>query len=300
MILISGLLWPPITRAQTLAPVNPGARSTATAAPPPPAATPLRETTPATENPTTPKAKTTTTNRLFLPLWKADEKSVEAFYQTSNWIAPLQQVKFLYGFGQRSKTLSVDLVSMEFPAGIQTTFGSTVTAPSTKDTATTTNADSATQALERLKAGGDFFVRTAYPLYAVQNAAKTSMFTVFSISTLGLNISGLGDETTITQATEHNFNTGVEAYGQYGAIGGKGFLYADYRGGLQTVQTDFARSVGLPHKNFGMQQFCLGLQMGGFLRIGFQKFFGPAAAFGTTRDDLSKWHLVLQVIPLGK
>jgi hypothetical protein len=43
----------------------------------------------------------------------------------------------------------------------------------------------------------------------------------------------------------------AQQVGQYGTIGGKGFVYADYRGGLQMVQTDFARSVGVAHKNFG-------------------------------------------------
>ena len=191
---------------------------------------------------------------------------------------------------------------MEFPIGVQTTFGSSVTAPTTSGSTNTTQttADSATQALERLKAGGDFYVQTAYPLFAAENSAKTNMFTVFSISRLGLNISGFGDEATITESTEHNFNTSIEAYGQYGAIGGKGFLYADYRGGLQTVQPDFARSVGLVHKNFGLSQFAAGLQFAGFMRIGFQRFFGPAAAFGATKDELSKWHLVLQIMPLQK
>jgi hypothetical protein len=266
-------------RAQTLAPVNPlGAQSGRVA-----------------------RLGSSASKRLFLPLLGATEKEVETFYVTSNWLAPLQQVKFLYGFGQGSKSLSVDLASMEFPLGVQTTFGSSVTAPA-KDTTGTTQAttDSATQALQRLKAGGDFYVRAAYPLFAAENSAKTNMFTVFSISTLGLNISGFGNETTITESTEHNFNSGIEAYGQYGAIGGKGFLYADYRGGLQTVQTDFARSVGLTHKNFGLGQFAVGFQFAGFMRIGFQKFFGPPAAFATTRDELSKWHLVLQIMPLPK
>ncbi len=235
----------------------------------------------------------------FLPLLHAKSDEVETFYNTSNWLAPLQQIKFLYGFGQGSKSLSVDLASMQFPIGVQTSFGSSVTAPGTKGVADKTT-DSATQALERLKAGGDFYVRTAYPLIAIGSSDKANMFTVFSISTLGLNISGFGDEATITESTEHNFNTGIEAYGQYGAIGGKGFVYANYKGGLQTVQTDFARSVGLAHKNFGMSQLAAGIQFGGFMRVGFQRFFGPPAAFGITRGELSKWHLVLQIMPLKK
>jgi hypothetical protein len=240
--------------------------------------------------------------RLFLPLLGATPDEVEAFYTTSNWLAPLQQVRFLYGFGQGSKSLSVDLASMEFPFGVQTTFGSSVTAPAETPAADTTQTgvDSVTQGLERLKAGGDFYVRNSYPIFAAENEAKTNMFTIFSISTLGLNISGFGDETTLTESTEHNFNSSIEAYGQYGAIGGKGYLYADYRGGLQTVQTDFARSAGLAHKNFGLGQLAVGLQFAGFMRIGFERFFGPPAAFATTKDELSKWHLVLQIMPLQK
>jgi len=231
------------------------------------------------------------------PLWRANEATIKAFYTTDTWLTPVQQIRFLYGFNQSSKSLSADLASMIFPNGVQLTLGSTVTAPGKSPDPTM---DSATQALERLKAGGDFFMRGVYPLIAMESSNNMKMFEVHSISTLAFNISGFGDETTITESTEHNFNSSVEAFGRYSAFDSGGYLYGAVKTGWQNVQSEFAKTTGLPHRNFVLSQISLGVQVSDYMSIGFQRFIGPEQAFGTTKDELSKWHLVVQIMPLTK
>lgn len=92
----------------------------------------------------------------------------------------------------------------------------------------------------------------------------------------------------------------MEGYGQYGAIENQGFVYGDIRTGWQNVQPEFAKMTGLPHKNFLLTQISAGIQFGQFMRIGFQRFYGPAQAFNVSKNELSKWHLVLQIIPAAK
>src|SRR6202000_943940 len=97
---------------------------------------------------------------------------------------------------------------------------------------------------------------------------------------------------TINEVTQHNFNTSLEFYGQYGAIGKQGFLYADVKTGFQAVQTSFAQGLGVPHDNVALTQIAGGVQFADYMRIGFERFFGPAPAFGVTAAELSGWHLV--------
>jgi hypothetical protein len=65
------------------------------------------------------------------------------------------------------------------------------------------------------------------------------------------------------------------------------------------VQKEFAQRVGLGGTNwFPLTQLDAGFQFAGFLRIGFQKEFGPEQAFGVSREEFRKFHLVLQLAPL--
>jgi hypothetical protein len=234
----------------------------------------------------------------FLPLSKLDEAGVRSWYDSNNWIAPLSQVRFLYGFGQDTKSLSADLVTMTFKPGFLVALGTSVSSSSSG------SAVSTDQAIERLKAGGDFYVRSLYPIIASPRDNKKHFLTLMFAPRLGFNFSGFANGATITEATEYNGNFSFELYGQQMAIPDKdghavGFVYGDVRSGIQGVQKDFAQKVGLGGKTwFPLTQMDAGFQFGGFLRIGFQKYFGPEQAFGVSRDEFRKFHLVLQLTPL--
>jgi hypothetical protein len=237
-----------------------------------------------------------------VPLWKLDDQAVQEWYDTNNWIAPLNQVRFLYGFGQDTKSLSADLATMVFSRGFFVGLGTSVTSSSGNDSSGTGDTkDSPSQAIEKLKAGGDFYVRGLYPLIASPRDNAKYFVTVMLAPRLGFNFSGFGSEATITEATEYNANVSLEAYAQRAAIGDTGFVYADVRSGWQGVRSEFAQKIGLGGKNnFLLSQFDAGIQFSGVLRIGFQRFFGPAQAFNVSKNEFSKWHLVLQLAPLKK
>ncbi|MGA7381639.1 MAG: hypothetical protein WBX03_12385 [Terriglobales bacterium] len=119
-------------------------------------------------------------------------------------------------------------------------------------------------------------------------------------SKFGFSFNGFAGQSTLSQGTENYFSLPAEAYFAYNAIGNAGGVYADYRGGLQTVPGSFKTATGLPSNVFGLQQVSFGLSFAGLMRVGAQRYFGPAAAFGApTTADFGKWHLVIQLSPNG-
>src|SRR5262249_27710368 len=154
-------------------------------------------------------------------------------------VSPLNQIRFLYGFNSNStKTLSTDLLSIQFKPGLKATFGQSVTmGPSTTSTSTTTITDSSgTQkqttstlttdtpqtAIAKLESGGDLFVRLDYPLLYHNKKDDKFAWMVFGSGTEAGNFSGLGSEGTITQANEYNFNASTEWYAEWRAINNDG------------------------------------------------------------------------------
>ncbi|MBZ5504652.1 MAG: hypothetical protein LAO78_04105 [Acidobacteriia bacterium] len=252
----------------------------------------------------------------YLPLWKADSNTVQCFYGTENAVDAINQVKFLYGFGGGdSKTLSSDLVSIQFPGGLQATLGQSVTmGTSTTSTVTTTitppsgppqqttstlTTDTPSTAISKIEQGGDLFVRFAYPLIYRNRTHWGGM--IFAVPRLAGNFSGFGSEATITQANEYNFNISVESYGEWRALEQGGLMYADIRTGLQYIQPEVAQQLGLGSQNkFLLTQFAAGIEFAKLLRFGFQRFIGPTGAFGVTQNELSKWHLVISLVPRSK
>lgn len=251
----------------------------------------------------------------WLPLWLQDDDTVVCFYQTSGAVDAISQVGFLYGFGGGdSKTLTSDLVSIQFPGGLQATLGQSVTMGTSTTTSVTTittpstgspsqsttqqTMDTPATAIDKLEQGGDIFVKFQYPL-AYGNGVHWGG-SLFAVPKVAGNFSGFGSEATITQANEYNFNVSVEAYGEWRAIGDTGLMYADVRSGWQHVQPEFAQKIGLGTNNFALTQFAAGIEFAKLVRFGFQRFVGPAPAFGVTQSELSKWHLVLQLVPKPK
>jgi hypothetical protein len=249
--------------------------------------------------------------------------AVECFFGGNNTLQPLSQVQYYYGLGTSPSTISANLVALNFPGGLQVALGSSLTGGSTGASGATgatgstgsTGAQAAsgsttpTQAVQQLETGGDFYILGTYPLLFKPTNHTTSL-AVFNPK-IGFNIQGFGAQNTITQATEYNWNESVEIYEEYRAFSSNtdpgGALYVDFRGGLQGVQGSFARSIGITGKTeFGLAQVSMGVIFNGFLRVGFQRFFGPSQFYTTTsgtpatsQSDFGKWHLVLQLSPHG-
>ena len=249
----------------------------------------------------------------YFPLWHKGEDVVECFYNESKAVAPLNEVKFLYGFGGGdSKTLSSDLASIQFPGGLQANLGQSVTMGTSTSTAVTTTTtptggsptqttsmlttDTPATTISKIEQGGDLFVRFEYPLLYDNKQNWGGM--VFAVPRFAGDFSGFGSEATITQANDYNFNVSIEAYGEWRAFQDGGLMYADLRTGVQYIQPEVAQKLGLGSQNkFGLTQFAAGIEFAKLVRFGFQRFIGPSGAFGVAQSELSKWHLVLSLVP---
>src|SRR5262249_29861130 len=122
------------------------------------------------------------------------EAAVTCFFNTNQSLQPLSMVQYLYGFGSSPSTVSVDMLSLNFPLGFQASFGSSVTGNS-KTGSIGTGQPTPAQAAQQLQAGGDFYVRGTYPIF-YRNVGNNSTMLVFNPK-LGFNISGFGSQNTI-------------------------------------------------------------------------------------------------------
>jgi hypothetical protein len=242
------------------------------------------------------------------PIEVPSNLAVECFFGATSYLQPLAQVQYLYGLGSSPSSVSMDLASLHFPLGFQLAFGSSLTGKSSAGSASTMPGQATpAEAVQQLQAGGDFYLRSTYPVF-YRNVGSTTTLIVFNPK-VGFNFSGFGSQGTISEATEYNWNESFEGYAEYRAfsLSSKpgGAIYIDARGGLQGVQGAFARSIGLGNKTeFPMAQVAFGVLFNGFIRVGVQKFFGPSQLYTTTagapptsQSDFRKWHLVLQLAP---
>lgn len=248
-------------------------------------------------------------NRWYVPLSRSDypsikndgskqlptDSDVQCFYSTTGYVAKLTQVQYLYGFGGGANTLSADMVSFQLfaPIATQIAVGTSVTGGGTNGASSTPNGNAALQSVE---AGGDLYFHVLYPLANYQN---NRISTVAALDPkFGFSFNGFANQSTLSQANEQYFNAPIAANFSVNGIANAGGLFADYRGGLQSVPGPFARQAGLSQHNFFLQQFSFGLKFTNFLQIGAQRFVGPAGAFNAPNPvDFNKWHLVLQVAP---
>jgi Putative Ig domain len=232
------------------------------------------------------------------------ENDVQCFYGTSGMVSVVGKVQYLYGFGGGANTISADLVSVQMPApiGAQVSFGSSVTAGGTSTSSGTSTSNSTqptvSAALQSVEAGGNFYIHALYPM-AQYTSPHLSAY-VYADPKVGFGVDGFAGQATLSQATEQYFSVPIESYTSYDGIGKTGGVYFDYRGGLESVPGGFAKAAGLSQHNFGLQQLTFGFNFVGLLRIGAQKYFGPAAAFnqpGTNESGFNKWHFVIQLSP---
>ena len=235
----------------------------------------------------------------WLPLKGISLDCAEKYYSQNSWVGPLSQVRFLYG--SDTKSVSADLVAPVLPlANTQIIFGSSVTSSPAASTPAEQQSSAATQAIEHLKAGGDFFVRTAYPVFVREDVEKHYWIAgLFLTPRIGFNVKNFGLDSTITEGTEIQGSLASEAYAQLG-LPDKVFVYTDLRGGGQFVQKDFAQAVGLGSTTkFGFGQVSFGVQIAGLLRVGGELYLGPEKAFNLSAGA-SRWHLSVQLAPSKK
>ncbi len=248
------------------------------------------------------------------------ENDVQCFYSASGVVSIAGKVQYLYGFGEGTNTISADLVSVQMPApiGTQISFGSSVTGGSSGTTSSSsatapsggtgttspsssgtseTPATTVSSATAAAQAGGNFYIHALYPIGQFTNAHFSAY--VYGDPKVGFRFNGLEGQTTLTAGTESYFTVPVEVYASYDGIGHTGGFYFDYRGGFESVPGSFARDAGLPQHNFLLQQLAFGFNFVGALRVGAQRFFGPASAFDTQASGFNKWHLVIQLSPKG-
>jgi hypothetical protein len=221
---------------------------------------------------------------------------VVCFWGASGQIAPLTQVQYLYGFGQGTNTISADMISIQFPSpiGAQVSLGTSVTGGGS--TNSTPGQTSATAAIASLEAGGNFYLHFLYPIFVYNSNSITFLAAINARA--GFSVNGFAGQSTLSQGTEQYVSAPAEVYFAYNAIGSAGGVYGDYRGGLQSVPGGFKVAAGLPSNVFGLQQASFGFNFAGLMRIGAQRYFGPAAGFNApTGANFGKWHLVIQLSP---
>ncbi|HEY7403036.1 MAG TPA: putative Ig domain-containing protein [Candidatus Angelobacter sp.] len=221
---------------------------------------------------------------------------VVCFYQATGPVAPLGQVQYLYGIDQGTNTISADLVAIQFPApfGLRVALGSSVTGGG--NASTSSAQATAASTLATIQAGGNFYLHALYPIYVYNNNAL--QFVATGNAKLGFSFDGFAGQSTLSQATEKYVSVPFEAYAEYHAIGNAGGFYGDYSAGYQNVPDSFKTAAGLSTNNFFLQQMSFGVSFAGLVRVGAQRYVGPAAAFGaTTGADFKNWHLVIQLNP---
>lgn len=218
----------------------------------------------------------------------------------------LDQVQYLYAFGGGTNSMSADLIGASTDFGLHIALGSSVTAGTSTDSST--GSTSTSTAIQQLESGGDFYIKGILPLVdwnEDKDEGKKQRLIVGFVPRLGFNFQGFGSQNTITEATEQNWNGSVVANYLYPLIpdvsSSPVSFYVDGKTGYQGVQGAFARSIGLGHKlNFALSEVAAGFDFAGF-RVGFQRFFGPASAFGqSTNNQFASWHMTVQFSPSGK
>lgn len=219
----------------------------------------------------------------------ATDYDVQCFWGSSGLLAPLSQVRYIYGFGGGTSTISTDMLSVQMPApvGMQVSLGTSVTGGGSSTTV---------QALQAVEAGGDFYIHAEYPIAVFKNNRVTALLTIDP--KVGFNFNGFAGQATLSQATEQYISAPVEVYGEYAGLANAGGPYIDYRGGFESVPSPFATAANLSHHNFKLQQLSLGFNFAGLMKIGAQRFFGPSEGFNVSGvNDFNKWHFVIQLSP---
>jgi hypothetical protein len=235
------------------------------------------------------------TRWLFPLAHHATEKEILEFYGRDSVYNPADQVQFLYGFGdQQRKGLSADLMALIFPGGWRVGLGSSVSGSGSTQSTNQT----AEEAIKRLRDGGDMYLTLAYPLIA----AKQGYFTgyLFAEPRVNFLINGFGGTQTVTEATESTNNIGVEGSAELKDLESKGGIFVSGRWGRQHVSDAFKTATMLASANFNVFEMAIGVQFGDFVRVSFQRFHAPPSAAGVILQQLTGWHLVLQLAPTKK
>jgi hypothetical protein len=269
---------------------------------------------------------------MFFPLTRrdVDDTTINCYYNTSSNLAFATQVGYQYNPGGSANTVSSDLIAFQFTGGVQLALAGNASTGACSSTATGTGMNSATsstcgssgssgttasttptlqQDIQTLEQGGDLAIKATYPVFNARG--KRIQFASFATPRIGFTINGLSATTTSTNATDVNYNISNESYGQIDALPSKhggdspASIFADYRWGLEHISDTYAANAGLTgHSNFLLQQFQVGLVIGGSIKISAERYTGPSQVYvngtGATvpaGNNFNNWQLRVQITP---
>jgi len=243
-----------------------------------------------------------------------EQANINAFFQTNGPITYFNQVKSIYNGASGSATVSADLVTLNFGAGMQVTATTNVQAGSSgasnvsSGTVPTLSANGAGQAVQNMLYGGTFVASELYP-FAAYGGSK-----VGSPGGLGLSLDFVAKEGADIQNFKSGANVNVisppfhgsaqmEGYLQYnsinlnssGAFQGAVFVGGSY--GYSYTAHGYARDYGFGKRvNNDIGQVSLGILINGVAKISVSRAFGPSQTYidsttmaQTTINNFKAW-----------
>jgi hypothetical protein len=229
---------------------------------------------------------------------------INNYFVMDKGYAFFDQIKSIYNCSSQTENISGDLATLNFPPGIQLTFGTNaqvgVTTPTTVEagaTATLTPT-SAGQATQDMLTGGTFTVSSIYPILylATKNTSTDTVlaergkmvFTTDAIAKGGVDIQNFkaGTSTTTTNPPTHG-NLGLESYLQINCTNltadsksmvGDIFIGGNY--GYNYASHAFSRDYGFANRtSSGVGQVVFGAVLNSIGRISVSRGFGPSQVY---------------------
>lgn len=264
------------------------------------------------------------TTKAFAPLTGKGIKTetINCYYNSTSDLSFANQVAYQYNPVGSASNVSSDLASLRFPQGFQLVLAGTAKADSCSSTQNQSsscggavqagspsgNQPSLQQDIQTLTNGGDFALRTNWPLLNYRGGP-------FQIRSdvnprVGFEVNGLGGQASAANATNVLPYISNETYLQVDALSASGdgdspgAVYFDYTWGLQHVSSDFSKSAGLDKENFLLQQIAVGVVFAGKINLSGQHYWGPTQAFvdssgkpAGTVNNFSTWQFRIQITP---
>lgn len=255
--------------------------------------------------------------RIFFPLRQCNDAAKLYYFQASATASVANQVQYLYNHVQSTSQVNADLLTATFNylGGFQTVLSGTATAGSSQNAGTPaagaatppTQTDSVSTAVAKLQQGGDFNIRTPFPI--ARRLAQGYGYNVNFIPNIGFTVNGLTGQNTVTESTQYTGNIPLEGYAEFGSIPESGkastVIYVDAKVGAELLSSALASKIGT-NSAFFLGQFSGGIEFAQSVRVGFQYFLGPSQAYcvpsttgGCTAatGSVSGFHLVVSFTP---
>lgn len=255
--------------------------------------------------------------RVFFPLRRCNDAAKLYYFQASATASVANQVQYLYNHVQSTSQVNADLLTATFNylGGFQAVLSGTATAGSSQNAATSaggaatpaTQTDSVSTAVAKLQQGGDFNIRTPFPI--ARHLAQGYGYSVSFMPNVGFTVNGLTGQNTVTQSTQYTGNIPFEGYAEFGSIPESGkastVIYVDAKLGAELLSSALASKIGT-NNAFFLGQLSGGIEFAQSVRVGFQYFLGPSQAYcvpstsggcTATTGSVSGFHFVVSFTP---